>query len=274
MDGLPVLPAFQVTGDQEPVPARTSEPDSAGAVNKLLTSGLQMLDWLPQSSGGIRPPQVSIGNGLPPLPKKLVERIQRLEYVDMAELRPIQWEELSEIESEAQKFVILPGLEVARARRKPVEDIHTWSMCFVVYMAAVVQKHPEMVGDLLAYMLQILKAHTEYADQAWREYDVRFRQVAAVSGIKNWSQLDAQIYNQCFVGRARRAALRPAEHSQIPSSSRAGHEQRVGKIKGDVCIKFNRNGVCPYDALCRYRHACSECGGRHPSSKCRGKERK
>ena len=65
VDGLPVLPAFQVTGDQEPVPARTSEPDGAGAVNKLLTSGLQMLDWLPQSSGGIRPSQVSIGTTTP-----------------------------------------------------------------------------------------------------------------------------------------------------------------------------------------------------------------
>ena len=35
-----------------------------------------------------RSAMVSLGTGLPPLPKKLVERIQANEYVDFAELPP------------------------------------------------------------------------------------------------------------------------------------------------------------------------------------------
>ena len=61
-----------------------------------------------------------------------------------------------------------------------------------------------MMGEMLVYMQHILRTQAEYEGQAWREYDMRFRQMAAVTGNKIWSQLDAQTYNLCFVGRARR----------------------------------------------------------------------
>lgn len=48
--------------------------------------------------------------------------------------------------------------------------IHTWSICFKTYIAAVGQKHPAMMGEMLAYMQQILRTQAEYEGQAWREY--------------------------------------------------------------------------------------------------------
>ena len=65
------------------------------------------------------------------------------------------------------------------------------------------KKHTDMMPDMLAYMLHILRAHREYEEPAWREYNVQFRQQVAVSGNRAWAQLDPQLYNQCFVGRAR-----------------------------------------------------------------------
>ena len=46
--------------------------------------------WWPQeeAAGSSRLSYVSVGNGFPPLAKRLVERIQALEFVDMADLRP------------------------------------------------------------------------------------------------------------------------------------------------------------------------------------------
>ena len=131
--------------------------------------------WWPQeeAAGSSRLSYVSVGNGFPPLAKRLVERIHR--------------------------YVILPGLEVARAKKKSVEDVWTWTMCFTIYTAEVGAKHPGMMPEMLAYMLHILRSHREYEEPAWREYDVRFQQMAAVTGNKAWSQLDPQLFNKCFV---------------------------------------------------------------------------
>ena len=222
-----------------------------------------MSDLLGMGSGATK---VSIGSAFPPLPKKLAERIQNLEFVDMAELRPIQWQEVLEPEADPHKFVILPGHEIARARRRPVEDIHTWSICFTTFMAAVGQKHPAMMGEMLAYMQHILRAQAEYEGQAWREYDMCFRQIAAVAGNKIWSQPDTQTYNLCFVGRARRVDQAKGAGPAVPKYNQ---EKAGGKAKTDCCLIFNRDGSRPYSTNCRYRHACCICQGRHPAAQCK-----
>ena len=97
-------------------------------------------------------------------------------------------------------------------------------------------KHPEMTSDMLAYMLHILRSHREYEEPAWREYDVRFRQLAAVLGNKAWAQLDPQLYNQCFVGRARRVASspQPGEASAgITKPARAARARRNPRFASD-----------------------------------------
>ena len=107
-----------------------------------------------------------MGNGFPPLAKRLVEWIQALEFVDMADLQPAQWQEVLDPEPDPRCYVILPGLEVARAKKKSVEDVRTWTMCFTIYTAAVGMKHPDMMPEMLAYMLHILRSHQEYEESA------------------------------------------------------------------------------------------------------------
>ena len=129
----------------------SGELNSVKNANALLVAGLCMSDLLgkegPSGSGATK---VYLGSGFPPLPKKLAECIQILKFVDMAELRPVQWQEVLEPEPDPHKFVILPGLEIAKAKRRPVEDVHTWSMSFTTYIAAVGQKHPAMMCEMLA----------------------------------------------------------------------------------------------------------------------------
>lgn len=54
--------------------------------------------------------------------------------MDLAELCPVEALEKLNPELE-QKYVIMPGLEVARARRKVVTDIFQWVDCYAVYVA-------------------------------------------------------------------------------------------------------------------------------------------
>lgn len=265
------VPSLPVRSGQEVIERREMTGATLQSVGQLLaTSGAGAVDWVwPQGgSSASRQAFVSVGNGFPPINKRLVERIQALEFIDMADLRPAQWQEVLEPEPDPRQFVILPGLEVARAKRKAVEDIRSWSMCFTIYTAAVGKKYPEMMPEMLAYMLHILRAHREFEEPAWREYDVRFRQQAAVSGNRAWSQLDPQIYSTCFVSRARRPVVPPVPEGVELVKKPARVEQGAGggKIKTDVCFRFNKNG-CPYDQ-CRFRHRCSVCGGQHPCSQC------
>ena len=223
--------------------------------------------WWPQeAAGSSRLSYVSVGNGFPPLAKRLVERIQVLEFVDMADLRPAQWQVVLDPEPDPRRYVILPGLVVARAKKKSVEDVRTWTMCFTIYTAAVGMKHPDMMPEMLAYMLHILRSHREYEEPAWREYDVRFRQMAAVTGNKAWSQLDPQLFNQCFVGRANRVASPP---QQGDFGMRPVKVERESKMKPDICYRYNREGSCPYNLKCCFQHKCALCGGRHPSAECK-----
>ena len=121
-----------------------------------------------------------------------------LECVDMADLREAaQWHAGSAgpPEPHPRHHVILPSLEVARAKRKAVEDVWTWTMCFTMCIAVVGKKHPDMMPEMMAYMLHILWAHREYEEPTWHGYNVPFRQQAAMSGNMAWAQLDPQLYN-------------------------------------------------------------------------------
>ena len=91
-----------------------------------------------------------------------------------SEEQPSDMQGVLDPEPHPQHHVILPGLEVARAKRKAVEDVWTWTMCFTMCIAVVGKKHPDMVPEMLAYMLHILWAHREYEEPTWHGYNVPF----------------------------------------------------------------------------------------------------
>ena len=105
---------------------------------------------LPQVENTARQPKVWVGDGLPPIPKKLHERILKWEFIELSELLPPGTLVKIQPELEPQKFIIMPGLEVARPRKKPIESIMQWIRCFAVYVAVLTTEFPDAVPDLLA----------------------------------------------------------------------------------------------------------------------------
>ena len=49
----------------------------------------------------------------------------------------------------------------------------------------VAKKHPDMVPEMLAYMLIVLRAQREYEETVWRLYDEAFRDKATAMGNKS-----------------------------------------------------------------------------------------
>ena len=61
-------------------------------------------------------------------------------------------------------------------------------------------KHPSAVPEMLAYMLTMIRAAKEFEDPAWMLYDAAYRDKAATTKNRKWSQIDAGLHNQVFTG--------------------------------------------------------------------------
>ena len=149
--------------------------------------------------------RVLIGRGLPSIPKRLLEKILRWEYVDLIELLPqSSFYDAASTQGEPQRYGLLPGFEIIKQRKRLIDSITQW-LC-IVYVAALATRHQEAVPGLLAYMLTILRASDNYDGHHWRAYDTHYRINAAASGNREWLTLDTDLCTRFFTGRAKLAA--------------------------------------------------------------------
>ena len=122
-------------------------PPSSGAEMTLVDTrsavGSLMSLLVPQSElEAAKLPKVWVGDGLPSIPRKTYDKILWWEFVDMVELQPVGVLDKLSLEPDPHRFVILPGLEVTQARKKPIRDLLTWIQCFNIYITVVAKKHP------------------------------------------------------------------------------------------------------------------------------------
>ena len=86
-------------------------------------------------------PPLSIGAGLPPVPHKMVARIQRGEFVDMVELL------LDRLDC---TFGSTPeDKTTAKFKKQSVTNILQWIKCFGIYMVVIAKSQPDRTPDLL-----------------------------------------------------------------------------------------------------------------------------
>ena len=118
-----------------------------------------------------------MGEGLPPVPLKLVESIHKWAFIDMAELLPEYWgtAHSSRVETELTQGNSWLG------SKKKVTDILTWAQCFAVYTSVMASRNPEAVPELLAYLVCILHMSQDFGGLAWVNYDSAFRCQAAAT---------------------------------------------------------------------------------------------
>ena len=79
------------------------------------------------------PAGMFLGEGLVPLPAKLVQRVVNLEFVEMYELLPESWLVAEGSDSESGGHEKLLALFPKR-RRAPVTDVLVWVQCFFSYV--------------------------------------------------------------------------------------------------------------------------------------------
>ena len=214
----------------------------------------------------------TLGEGLPPVPAKLVAKILKGEFVDMVELL------CDNMEAECRRPHTSNGDPPSGSSRREVPDLLSWIQCFGVYAAVVISKHPAKTKQLLAYQTMIVREARRCGGKGWLAYDSMFRQQATLVPDCDWSKLNNSLYSVTFLaqqnGRGRTCshcletdhtasdcALAPAHR---PSRQQFGRESEGSYSRGSqgdrserICYSWN-DGRCamPY---CRYRHVCAKC---------------
>ena len=90
------------------------------------------------SAGAAKPQSVVVAEGIPPIPGKLLEKIRRWEFIDLATLLNDPSHKAEDIAVQQQGQVVLfQTLEQAQRRRKQIQDISSWIQAFAIYMAAL-----------------------------------------------------------------------------------------------------------------------------------------
>ena len=137
-----------------------------------------------------------MGAGIPPVPEKMISRIEAGEYIEMAELLPDHLGSAGMTAEEDQT-------RVPRSRRKAVTNIFEWVECFAIYVAVLSRSRPQRVPEMLGYLILILEAHMEHGGDGWIGYDRRFCMTAAGNPSINWATIDTTQWQLAFSGEGK-----------------------------------------------------------------------
>lgn len=226
-----------------------------------------------------------MGEGLLPIPERLVKKITELTFVEMRDLMPEVWLREEE-EAVAKNVLVLPKKKAA-----PITDINQWVQCFAGYVGVLSVKYGRFVPELMAYMATIVKCAKDFDGVAWAQYDRAYRKQMAQRKELRWSRLNPTLFSLCFAGKAKRNATcahcladthttdqcpdnpvrfwgwQAQERERGPAP--AGNQQRGRNTQKPICFLFNKKGgnECSYNP-CKFAHLCLSCKGNHPRSSC------
>lgn len=275
---LQSLEVLETQGDHPPSPT---------------TKLLQALEGRIAEPQGDKSKMVSLGAGLSTLPRRTVERIKALEFVDFNKLPPAKGKMRASPHSSDGRIVVVQAEDLMQSK-KLIPDLQTWLQCFALYVAVAAADQPEKLPDLMSL---IAKASKKFRWPSWVVYDTNFRMEVAGKPDAAWAKVDPSIYSQCFMGMAvstegwcqrcqsldhgtgdcptsrsmpRKRPWQPAAGQggwQMPRQAGAGPSPPAPSV---VCQKFNKyDGDCRFPH-CKYRHVCSSCGGDHAVKRCPG----
>ena len=226
---------------------------------------------------------VHLGEGLMPLPRRMVERIQLGEYVEFADF-PIMdggARAMDQAEQDLGDRILVVQAPDRRRSRREVPDASMWGSCFTLFERAVLMADPARGPELSAYRETVQKAARTHQWDFVLRYDRQFRKAAAGDKSRSWARVDSSLFMQELAGpQAAYLASGVRVSSGGPDGAASRKRSREAGPGGDpggleskkwpgVCYKFNeRDGVCQFGTRCKFRHACAKCGGGHPGTRC------
>ena len=138
-----------------------------------------------------------ITEGLPPVSTKLLEKIQKWKFIELASLlthdAPSRSETLT-ILQDGRSMILRPPEE--SLGRKKINDIPSWIQAFTIYAAALAtsdKTSSEHYKGLMAHMHLMIQLARDLGGSVWLQYDREFRVWAAAKGVKVWGELNLSV---------------------------------------------------------------------------------
>ena len=258
------------------------------------------------SSGSVSCQGFSLGHGFPLIPAKVVNKIQKWEFINMSELLPDNLE-LARRSAESRGTSSCATLKAPK-KRELSEDwkgLIAWSVCFNTFAAIMAKKHPEKIQELLAYHSTILVEALRFGCKGWMSYDRMFRENVEKEPSSNWSLLHSMFYSLSFLSQRVEASTCPkcmgSDHSKAecalaalepqlePFRSRPAESGRQsgpakkrfrregtpqsggqGSVPAkSVCFSYNKGQCFRHPKPCDREHKCIRCGGDHKMIDCK-----
>ena len=257
-----------------------------------------LADKGPVKTGGEapeRPPDelTFITDGLPPIPTKVVQKIEKGEYVDFTDLLPKKpsTEEPTISELAEEGIVVVTQSRHMKGQKKPIQDIATWVEAFLTFATVRNRKYPAHTNDLLAYGALVVRGARDYKGPGWLSYDFQYRRLAAARGnFGDWGKKDVSLWSDTVCkqeaapqtqhprssepltedSKGTRRKGTPAQLSGNPSKRQKG-PSREKQWKSSVCFPYSYAGKCSREK-CDFLHVCYDCGGQHAQIECPKKE--
>ena len=147
-----------------------------------------------------------MASSLPPVPPKLVRKIQALEFVEMRELLPDNLAPVERLEA----LPVHMGQSARNPEQREIASLHTWTSSFATYVAVLSQAHPSRVVDMLAYMRIIIREAHKHGGMGWLTYDAVFRRNQ--QGLDTpWNIIDPSLHTAYIAGQNRQP-ITPRRH--------------------------------------------------------------
>lgn len=211
---------------------------------------------------------IVISEGLPPVSTKILEKIQKWEFVELASLlshdTPARGEALT-ITQDGQTMIVQP--QEQSATRKKITDISSWLQAFSIYAAGLAASDTttnDHFKGLMAHMYLMVQLAKDLGGNVWLQYDREFRVWAAAKGVKVWGDLNLSIYGRCLAAQQRPSSAPNRTYQKKPYDRKS-----KGKFRPSCCYKWNFEGTCRKPAgVCKYLHICLYCGEDHRAVEC------
>ena len=185
-----------------------------------------------------------MAEGIPPVSTRLIEKIRRWEFIDLAQL--IGGADSSEGSSSMVEGHIVTQAKSPRKSPSTITDLATWLQAYarlmVVLLSAPTTSKAEAAG-LAAHLHIILQLAQDLGGRHWLVYDWEFREWAAAKGITVWGELNLSIYGRCLP----RPTPQPRPDHQIyllapPPSASNGTLATVSAHAADICTPAQSAG--------------------------------
>ena len=215
-----------------------------------------------------------------PFPRKLVEKVNSGQFVEMRELLADNIALLYQLEA-IHGYSPFHLVGAARPRLRDVASLTTWCYCFLGYMA--IRTSDPSTRDQLAYARLIIREALRHGGAGWIDYDRAFRQQAAVDPTLRWNTLlpGLQASTMLSHGTGQGALFctlcREVDHTRAqcallclnpPTPRPPTTSTPVPRRKSDnICLSWNR-GSCIFPGNCTYRHVCATCQLPHKARDC------